>query len=208
MKLPLLFDETEAPSSPIYEYFFLISPGETIKANIKARKKELHKEIGLSAENLFSMAHISLFKMTHLQDEMMIKVSAMLALSGIREFTVSLADLSTFDHKTKKSLVFLIRDPEPIITLTRLLLRRFKGRSFSFVPHLTIARSVPNSDFSRISAIDKYRFTGSFTCNKITVLRRPLHKKSPYELFYEAELSESHSAQSTMPGSLQHPQLA
>lgn len=191
LTIPFSFEGAPAPAKINYEYFVLLSPDETIRAKTKARKKELHAEIGLSLENRTSVAHISLFKFMDLQDEDRIRLLLRQALDEVQSFQVDIDGLEVFDHGYKKSLVLTFKKPAPIEELNSRLLEEFGGRQVKITPHLTIARSVPNRDFSRIADPSGYFFSGGFLCSKVTVLRRPLNKRARYELFDEFRLCEA-----------------
>src|SRR6185437_14642146 len=62
MQLELYQDAVKEVKPTVFEYFFLISPSLRIKEIIAEKKRLLNREIGISKENLYSIAHVSLFK--------------------------------------------------------------------------------------------------------------------------------------------------
>ena len=175
-----------------YEYFLLLSPGNSIGSKVAGQKIKLHKEIGISSENLHSLPHISFFKFHNFETENLIMPLIEKALVNVKSFEAEINSLEVFDHGNKKSLVLNFKNPEPFCEINNRLL---DGLSFSpkhaHKPHLTIARSVPAKDFRKIKHLEDYKISGSFLCNNVTVLRKELGKKSRYEKFGQVDLAEN-----------------
>jgi 2'-5' RNA ligase len=185
---PGRFDNTEKRSRERYEYFILIAPDENVKRQIALKKSALNYEIGISESDLWSIAHISLFKFASAMHEQLIVPKIKNALEGLDSFRIDLKNLDIYDHGYKKSIVFKFQDDKPVKQVNEILLGAFNQRVHDIDPHLTIARSVPNYDFDKISNLNNYYFKGGFMCDKITVLRRPWNMKTRYEVFAEVSL--------------------
>jgi hypothetical protein len=169
-KKPGRFDATERRSRERYEYFILIAPDENIKRQIALKKSALNYEIGISESDLWSIAHISLFKFSSAIHEQLIVPRIKKALNGVDKFRIDIKNLDVYDHGFKKSIVFKFQDDKPVKTINDLLLAAFRQRIYEIDPHLTIARSVPNHDYERISDLNNYYFKGGFLCEKITAM--------------------------------------
>ncbi|MCE3259867.1 MAG: hypothetical protein K0S12_1508 [Bacteroidetes bacterium] len=185
---PGRFDYGTRRSRERYEYFILISPDDHIKRQIALKKSALNYEIGISESNLWSIAHISLFKFSSAVHEQLILPRIKKALLGMKSFRIDIKNLDVFDHGYKKSIVFKFQDDKPVKQVNELLLTAFGHRAHEIDPHLTIARSVPNRDYNKISDLRNYYFEGGFVCNKVTVLRRPVNSNGRYEVFGEVGL--------------------
>ncbi len=167
----------------VYEYFFLASPDVNIRAKVKNEKLKLHNEIGLNKENLYSVPHISLFKLQNYNSEDTILPLMKKALSNVKSFMVEIKDLVVFDHGEKKSIVLDFKNPDLLQEINNRILNEFLFKPNPFKPHLTIARSVPNKDFRRIKDLRSYYVNGCFVCDSITILRKELGSKQKYETF-------------------------
>jgi len=173
----------------IYEYFPLLSPPAEVKRIARQKKERLHREIGLSEQNRWAVPHITLRKFLSDEPDTTVRLRLTMALWGFESFYVENEKLHVFDHKTRKSIVVLFKKHDPINKLQKLLSKSIGLSPVRMTPHLTIARSVPNHDFNKISQLDNYFFKGGFLCDRVTILRRPAGSNSRYENFYEIMLS-------------------
>lgn len=182
-QLDLFSGGVSAPKKA-YEYFLLLSPGNSIGSKVAQQKLKLHQEIGISSENLHTAPSVCFFKFHNTETENMIMPLIEKALVNVKSFEAEINHLEVFDHGNKKSLVLNFKDPSPFCEINNKLL---DGLSFSpkhsHKPHLTIARSVPVKNFRKIKHIEDYYVSGSFLCNSVMVLRKEVGKKGRYERF-------------------------
>lgn len=173
-----------------YEYFVLIAPDEKVKASVKQAKIMLNSEVRIGSHNMSSIPHITLFKFISGMDSGFLKDMISASLQNIKGFAVELDGLHVFSHgHTSRSLVISIKDPAPIRTIDRRL-RILRDSPREIVPHVTIARSLPVSEFNKISELHKYNVTGNFYCDRVTVLRKPVsNPNAHYEICTEIFLN-------------------
>lgn len=191
-QLSLFQERKETIGRPVYEYFFLISPDLSIKKVIKEMKNKLHKEIGLSKADLFSVPHISLFKTRAPQEKLDIGTYAE-ELSKTTAFEITVCGHGIFEqYNRKKTLYLKLKEKEPIGSIfTKLLECRGDYSQPEFIPHLTIARNISTENLNRVD-LSEYDFKGEFFCDRITVLRKAIYKMDfplgAYELYDEIHL--------------------
>lgn len=172
-----------------YEYFLLTSPDGNISSLVRRGKLKLHHEIGLRKDNLVSVPHISFFKFGQLINEEILVPLIKNALAGVKSFKAEINDLEIFDHGSKKSLVLNFRNPEPFCQIHYKLIDKLSLHHWEMKPHLTIARSISNKDFSRINDINAYRISGSFLCDTVTLLRKETGSNKKYETYARITLN-------------------
>lgn len=175
-----------------YEYFFLIQPDQRTEKEVKLYKRIMNSSIHLSKENLWSVPHLSLFKWkaNYSMDEFVIR-KATQALKNVEGFKVKLDGLDVYSHgHVKKSLVLKVKNPAPIKSVNKSLLDEFKFNSHKISPHITIAKSIPVSDFNKLSySLEQFNYRGEFLCNKITILKKMLGEDKNYVVLHEAVLN-------------------
>ncbi|RZJ74736.1 MAG: hypothetical protein EOO45_07695, partial [Flavobacterium sp.] len=71
----------------IYEYFILLSPNCGVKSKVREMKSSLNDMIGLNAENMNSLAHISLYKQKA-TEAMQVTKKIKRLLNGQKRFTI------------------------------------------------------------------------------------------------------------------------
>lgn len=185
MQLNLFRERTRQLEQGQYEFFLLISPSYAIKEKVAEKKHQLNKEIGLSAENLRSIGHISLFKFLNPYPEDFLKDAVRRSVQFLKPFMLEIEGIHVYDHNYTKSLVLKFRNDIELKKMRQNLLRALSFHPADFDPHLTIARSIPTEDFNRIQDREAYFINGRFECNKITILKKPLGSKQKYEMFAE-----------------------
>lgn len=175
-----------------YEYSFMISPARRVKDSVVNMKKQINRITPVGQYDLYSVPHISLFKMRFPNNDNFILSLFKQALLYSTRFKVELNGISYFDHQNSKTVYLNIANPEPIVCLHRNLLSTFQYRTTDFIPHLTIARSIPNSAIPRVEKI-LTEYHDDFWCNEIIVLKKPVEDKrvptSKYTRIYEAILN-------------------
>lgn len=176
----------------LHHYFFLISPDQQTKEQVKFLKGLANNLINLSEENLWSVPHLSLFKCTvrYSIDDLVIQKTRM-ALKNIRSFNVKLDGLDVVSQgKSKKNLHLKIKNPDPIKDINRSLTSEFHYRQHDLVPHISIAKSINLSDYGKLSySLNKFDYKGEFLCNKIVILKKVFGENKGYSKLYEASLN-------------------
>ena len=185
MQLNLFRERTKQLEQGQYEFFILISPSYAIKEKVAEKKHQLHKEIGISNENLRSIAHVSLFKFLNPYPEDFLRESIKRSVQFLKPFTLEIEGLQVYDHNYTRSIVLKFKNDLQVKRLQQNLFRALSFYPGNFDPHLTIARSIPLEDFNRIQDLNDYVIEGKFECNKVTILKKPLGSKQKYEVFGE-----------------------
>lgn len=183
MQLNIFRERTRQLEQGQYEFFLLISPSYAIKEKVAEKKHQLHREIGISNENLRSTAHISLFKFLNPYPEDFLRDTIKRSVQFLRPFTLEIDKLQVYDHNYTKSMVLKFKNDLELKKMRQNLFRALSFHPAEFDPHLDIARSIPVDDFNKINDLGDYLIEGKFECNKITVLKKPLNSKQKYEVF-------------------------
>lgn len=175
-----------------YEYFFLIQPDKITDREVRLYKRIVNSSIYLSYENLWSVAHLSLFKwrVNYSVDAFIIEKLTK-ALEGIGGFMIKLDGLEIFHHRSeKRSLVLKVKNPESIQIVSKILEKEFKFRERSSSPHITIVRSIPVKEFDKLgNSLNQFDYKGEFLCNKITILKKQVGQDKHYVVLHEAMLN-------------------
>ncbi|QNL49590.1 2'-5' RNA ligase family protein [Olivibacter sp. SDN3] len=176
---------------PKVECFLLLSPPEHIKTRIKQQKVYLAKKIGLSRENRYALAHISLFKLYTNENDRAIVNTLKSALSDQGSFDIKLHGIEYLMHGAVSfSVCVKIANSTPITALYKTLTEVFRTKKVYYYPHLTIARSITINKYRMVSEIYKYvAIKEDFVCNVVSVLKRYLDEKKPYRKIYQAQLN-------------------
>lgn len=164
-------------SETLHQYFFIISPPEVIRSKVKVLKYKLNEEVNLSNYNLHSIAHISLmsFHTTRPVNEKFIQAVQNL-FAGNNSFPIKLNGFEAFHHGTASDTIYVKIQGSDQITKLYCELNQLLGfRIRSFVPHLTVARTIARANFEKsFSFIKQQRFEEEFICNQVTILERKL----------------------------------
>ena len=189
-----LADKKESASpKAFYQYFILISPPDTIKKRVKGMKITLNKTIGLSRENLHSIAHISIHSF-HQSVPMSPNFLSVLqqVCSQNQSFPIKLCGFGVFDSNTDKRTIYSkIDNAGPIEKVREQICDLMNIPNKEFVPHLTIARALETQLSEKgLRIIHQDRLTEQFQCNKITILERKYENGivSNYKVFHEINL--------------------
>lgn len=175
-----LFAETKKESpvlDTVHQYFFIISPPDTVKNKIKLLKHKLHREIGLSDYNFYTSEIISLmsFHTMHPVNNRFIEAVQKL-FSNNHPFYININGFDHFEHGSTSNTIYAkLENSEQIIKLYKELHALLGLRVRNFVPHLTIGRAVPRAHFKKsFSMIKNHSFEEKFVCNSVTILERKL----------------------------------
>lgn len=188
----------ENPIAPemdtVHQYFFIISPPDAIKSKVRSLKQKLNRAVGLSNYNLNSVPNISLMSfhtMYPVNDKFIQAVQEL--FSQINAFEVKLNGFEHFVHGSASDTIYAkLSDSEKITKLYQELHALLGLRVRSFVPHLTIARTVPRANFAKsFSIVKKQDFHEEFVCDHVTILERKLHHgvAGNYQVFKEIKLA-------------------
>ena len=162
----------------VHQYFFVISTPEPIKNKVISLKQKLNKAVGLSDYNLNSIPHISLMSFHTMQpvNERFIQAVQHL-FSQIHSFEVKLNGFEHFVHGAASDTIYAkLSDSEKIKKLYEELHALLGLKVRQFVPHLTIARTIPRRNFKKsFSIVKKHDFREEFVCDHVTILERKLH---------------------------------
>lgn len=164
---------------PQYHYHILLSPPETINADVQKMKKTLDAIVGIPAYN-FTPAHITLHDM-EAPESVDMKGLLKTALAGQRKFTVKINGL----YKWEKILALKIENLDRIAELAAIVKAPHKGpvkterqisildkpkRKPSFTPHITIARGLKEGALDNIEDFSAFEYASEWECDRITVL--------------------------------------
>jgi 2'-5' RNA ligase len=174
------------------EYSWLIKPGDIVSQKTMCFKEVLQDSIGLSVFNRKSLPHISLVKKEYdyeLDD--FIRDKTINALKGIKSFKIVMGGAEVFKHgDVSRTLVLKVNDPEPIQKINKKIRAEFNFKQKKLLPHVTIARSIPLSDFNKLpTSLNEFDCRDEFICNKITILKKFTEESKGYDLFYEVQLN-------------------
>ena len=185
---------TVAEPDTVHQYFFIISPPDAIKSKVRSLKQKLNRAVGLSNYNLHSVPNISLMSfhtMYPVNDKFVQAVQELFA--RVNAFEVKLDGFEHFVHGTASDTIYAkLSDSEKITRLYEELHALLGLRVRSYVPHLTIARTVPRANFAKsFSIVKKQDFQEEFICDHVTILERKLHHGivGNYQVFKEIKLA-------------------
>ena len=184
----------------VHQYFFIISPPDTVKNKVKLLKHKLHREIGLSDHNIYSSEIISLmsFHTMHPVNDRFIHAVQQL-FSNNQPFHINVNGFDHFEHGSTSNTIYAkLENTEGIIKLYKELHALLGLRVRSFVPHLTIGRAVPRAHFKKsFSMIKNHSFEEKFVCNQVTILERKLQHGvvGKYQVLKDISLESSNFPQ-------------
>ena len=178
----------------VHQYFLIISPPNEIKSKVKSLKYKLHRAVGLSDYNLFSVPHISLMSFHTMRpvNERFFQALQQL-FSKNHSFEIDLNGFYYFEHGNESNTIYVkIENSFQIVKVYHELHTLLGLRVREYVPHLTVARTVSRNRFHKsYDLIKQHHFSEKFTCNQVTVLERKLQHGvvSNYRIVKEIEFS-------------------
>jgi len=154
------------------DYMVLLSPSESIKAKVKALKQETEELIG-TFESRHSQAHISLKNLRrqkpYFTEPLFNQMEKELSL--IEPFTLQLNGFATFlptDFTTIYAAIRSTAEMEDWFKRLRTILKEKKA-----VPHITIARQVPNDKAKKLwPRFKDRRWYETFEVKSLVILQR------------------------------------
>lgn len=185
-----------------YEYHVFVSPPKNVLEDVAALKAKLKDMIGLAPYNE-TPAHITLAKL-EAYESADVKDAIRNVVSGMKSFPVKIKGYDTFENSN--ILHLKIVNPEPLDDIafgiksqkkakkaprqTSILdPKRQVKRKPVIVPHITIARNIPESDYSRIGDFSVFEYTTEWVCDKIIVRRRISGSDSNFKAYAEIKLA-------------------
>ena len=160
------------PSFKKSELSFLISPSHTISSFVKYLKATIENILGHSFEDRFFKAHISLMKDNEHTEDYLYDIDS--KMRAFRPFTVSVKNFNVFRHGSHKRTIYL-----EIVNKTSIceIFETLKGKNISFTPHITIAKNLYITDFTKVwNYLKDLSYSNDFLCDRITVLKRLGHR--------------------------------
>jgi 2'-5' RNA ligase len=154
------------------DYLFILSPSKSIKAQVKTLKEETEELIG-NYESRHSQAHVSIKALRrqkpYFTEPLFEQIEKELSL--IEPFTLQLNGFATFlptDFTTIYVAIKSTPEMEDWFKRLRKILTEKKA-----VPHITIARQVPNDKAKKLWPRFKIRqWNESFEVTSLTILQR------------------------------------
>ncbi len=179
----------------VYQYFLIISPPNEVKSKVKSLKYKIHKAVGLSDYNLQSVPHISLMSfhtMKPVNERFFYALQQLFAKNN--SFEIDLNGFDYFEHGEAANTIYVKIENSFQIVRVYHELHRLLGLSVrEFVPHLTVARTMSRTRFSKsYEMIKQHSFSEKFTCNQVTILERKLQHGvvSNYRVIKEIEFNQ------------------
>lgn len=192
-----LFPETR------YEYHVFISPPKNVIEDVKVLKDKLKDMAGLAPYNE-APAHITLASF-EAYESVDVRENIRNAISGQGAFPIKVDGYHVFENSN--TLHLKITNPEIIAELAGAIIsqrkrkkqlvrqtsildspRRTVKKTLSIVPHITIARNIPKTDFDRIGDFSVFEYATAWICEKITVRRRIAGSDGRFSAYAEIKL--------------------
>jgi hypothetical protein len=156
------------------DFFILLSPPAQVKAMVRDHKLHAARIIG-DYESMNSIAHISIKKM-HRQKSFLttpLILGLNTKLAAIPPVTLTIDGFDYFNHgEDYKTIYAKIRTTPEITQWFKTLKKHLNIKEF-MVPHITIARNIPVSDFNQLWPHFKaIKWNESFTVNELLVLEK------------------------------------
>ncbi|MEO8887452.1 MAG: 2'-5' RNA ligase family protein [Mucilaginibacter sp.] len=156
------------------DFIILLSPSDKVKAQVREHKLYAAEIIG-NYESMNSIAHISIKKM-HRQKSFLTEpaIRALTPkLAAIAPITLTIDGFDYFNHgEDFKTIYAKIRSSPENTAWFKTLKKHLNLKEF-MVPHITIARNIPISDFNRLWPHFKaIKWNETFTISELTVLQK------------------------------------
>ena len=177
------------------DFMILLSPSDKIKALVAGHKQYALGIIG-NYESMHSIAHISIKKM-HRQKSFLTEPairSLNPKLATIPSVTLSIDGFDYFNHGEDFKTIYAKISSSPEVTQWFKMLKKHLNMKEFMVPHITIARNIPVSDFDRLWPHFKaIKWSESFMVNELTVLQKETFTPfAKWELFTTLPFSGKH----------------
>ncbi|MDV6167164.1 2'-5' RNA ligase family protein [Flavobacterium sp. DG1-102-2] len=154
----------------LYAYLVVLSPPETVKADIAKIKKKLNDIAYISDRNLHSIAHITL--VDKLTDDADFAETIAKLITPANPFKVIVEGWSIFDHGHSVTVYLSIKNPEPIVSLMTLV------KSTSKTPHISLAKKISYENFDMLKPyLESLNYSAEWLCDEVNVLRKLMSEK-------------------------------
>jgi len=152
-------------------FFLLLSPHANMIDYVGYLKHVAEKAIGHSFQSRNSIAHLTLLQYYDFHNESLLYFFNE-RVSKIKSFTVHVKDFGIFLHNGTIYLDAFASELDDLAT--QLMLRSFK-------PHITIAKNLSPRDANLAwNALRDFRYSSSFKCEYVTVLKRIRDRWQPH----------------------------
>lgn len=161
----------------VYQYFFVINLPPTLSQSIKQLKLRLNKLIGLSDYNVFATPNITLMSfhtMRPVNQNFITAVQQLLDRNS--NFEIQIDGFAHFEHGNVSNTLYAhVHKTDSLNQLYHDLHQLLGLKVRTFIPHLTIARTIPRHKFDKIASLFKNRsIKDQFNCYQISVLQRTI----------------------------------
>ncbi len=156
------------------DFLILLSPSDKVKASVAEHKQYAFSVIG-KYESMQSIAHISIKKM-HRQKSFLTEpaIRALTPkLNAVAPITLTISGFEYFNHGEDYKTIYakIVSTPE-VSQWFKELKKHLNIKEF-MVPHITIARNIPVSDFNLLWPYFKeLKWNETFTVNELTILEK------------------------------------
>ncbi len=156
------------------DFIILLAPSESVKKQVGEHKLYAAEAIGMY-ESMNSIAHISI-KTMHRQKSFLTEPairSLTPKLAAVAPITLIIDGFDYFNHgEDYKTIYAKLRSTPETTSWFKTLKKHLNIKEF-MVPHITIARNIPVSDFNQLWPHFKaIKWVENFTVNELTVLQR------------------------------------
>jgi len=166
----------------IEELAFVISPPGHIKSDVSVLKDDVHFLIGRPFEDMYSKAHLALFKFNEQAyfDDITDHVATV--ATQFAPFNVFLKDLSVLYTGANRTIVMNVLNKYPVREIFEKLVRK----NDRYVPYVSIASQLTPSDLLKAwPYLKDFTYSQHFTCDQISVFARmgkqwTLYKEIPF----------------------------
>ena len=156
------------------DFMILLSPPDKVKTLVRDHKLHAAQIIG-NYESMHSIAHISIKKM-HRQKSFLttpLILGLNTKLTAIPPVTLAIDGFDYFNHGEDYKTIYAKIHSTPEITQWFKTLKKHLNIKEFMVPHITIARNIPVSDFNKLWPYFKaIKWSDNFTVNELTVLQK------------------------------------
>jgi 2'-5' RNA ligase superfamily protein len=156
------------------DFMILLSPPTRVKALVRDHKLHAAQIIG-DYESMHSIAHISIKRM-HRQKSFLttpLILGLNIKLAAIPPVTLTVDGFDYFNHGKDYKTIYAKISSTPEITQWFKMLKKHLNIKEFMVPHITITRNIPVSDFNQLWPHFKaIKWSESFTVNELMVLEK------------------------------------
>lgn len=152
-------------------FFLLLSPSHPIQDYVAYLKNLVREKLGHEYDSVHSIAHLTLLQYHDFHNESLLYLFGD-RVSKIKSFRVYVKDFGIF---VNSGTIYLNAFALELNDLAKQLTNR------SSRPHITIAKNLSPHDANLVLTVLKdFRYTNSFKCECVTVLKRTRDRWQPY----------------------------